>query len=52
MLHPDHFATWQAQFELERVRLLKALVELTAGGVIEQVQHMALPARSQHHTAS
>ncbi len=40
MLQPDLFATWQAQFTAERVRLLQALGELTAGGVTEQIQHI------------
>ena len=40
MQQPDQFATWQTQFADERVRLLTALGELTAGGVVEQVQHI------------
>jgi GrpB-like predicted nucleotidyltransferase (UPF0157 family) len=40
MHQPDQFTAWQAQFTSERKRLLNALGELTAGGVIEQVQHI------------
>ena len=40
MHQPDQFATWQAQFAAERVRLLQTLGELTSGGVVEQAQHI------------
>lgn len=40
MRQSDQFALWQTQFESERMRLLKALGELTAGGVIERAQHI------------
>jgi GrpB-like predicted nucleotidyltransferase (UPF0157 family) len=38
MSQPDDFATWQMQFAPERLRLLDALGELTAGGIIEGIQ--------------
>jgi GrpB-like predicted nucleotidyltransferase (UPF0157 family) len=38
MHQPDQFTMWQRQFEAERLRILEALGELTAGGIVEGLQ--------------
>ncbi|CAG0936921.1 hypothetical protein TFLX_05818 [Thermoflexales bacterium] len=40
MLTSDRYEFWQEQYTQERARLLAALGDLTAGGVLEQVQHI------------
>jgi GrpB-like predicted nucleotidyltransferase (UPF0157 family) len=40
MHQPDLYATWQAQFADEKVRLLRALGGLADSGVVEQIQHI------------
>lgn len=51
MLNPAGYDYWQTQYEHERTRLLAALGEITAGGIVESLQHIgatsvpALPAQ-------
>jgi GrpB-like predicted nucleotidyltransferase (UPF0157 family) len=40
MSHVAYDPTWPAQFDQERPRLLAALGEMTAGGIVENVQHV------------
>ena len=38
MLASDRYEFWQEQYAHERMRLLSALGELTAGGIVESIQ--------------